>query len=255
MARRPRLVLPDVPLHIIQRGNNRQACFDGESDHRVYLDLLRQSAKLANCAVHAYVLMSNHVHLLLSPADKRAPAKLMKLLGQRYVQYFNRRHGRSGTLWEGRYRSCLVQDERYLLVCQRYIELNPVRAGMVDTPADHPWSSFHANARGQRDPLITPHPIYQHLGPNDAERRASYRALFDQALPQGMLNHLRHASNGNYSFGSEQFEQAVLRAAGRPAVPLRGGRRPSTSVTAPRWLKLRSDPGLMANGGPTPVAG
>lgn len=243
MARRARIVLPEVPLHIIQRGNNRQACFDGESDHLVYLDLLKQCARSAACAVHAYVLMSNHVHLLLSPAEKTSPAMLMKLLGQRYVQYFNRRHGRSGTLWEGRFRSCLVQDEHYLLVCQRYIELNPVRAGMVAEPVLYPWSSFHANAQGQRDKLITPHPIYQRLGRSDCARRSAYRALFEQALPQDVLGHLRHASNGNYAFGNPQFEQAVKRAAGRPAVPLQGGRRPSSRATSPMWQKLRSVPG------------
>lgn len=247
MARRPRIVLPDVPLHIIQRGNNRQACFCGDSDHLVYLDLLARYAKAAACAVHAYVLMSNHVHLLLSPPDKGAPARLMKLLGQRYVQYFNRRHQRSGTLWEGRYRSCLVQDEHYLLVCQRYIELNPVRAGMAAEPGGYRWSSFHANANGQRDKVITPHPVYREISVSDGERQQRYRALFDDALPQNMLNHLRHASNGNYTFGSLQFEQSVMRAAGRPAVPQRGGRRPATRITAPVWQKLRSDPGLEAN--------
>jgi putative transposase len=247
MARRPRIVLPDVPLHIIQRGNNRQACFDGDSDHLVYLDLLARYAKAAACAVHAYVLMSNHVHLLLSPSERDAPAKLMKMLGQRYVQYFNRRHQRSGTLWEGRYRSCLVQDEQYLLICQRYIELNPVRAGMATDPGGYRWSSFHANACGQRDNVITPHSTYKRIATNESARQKSYRALFEEALPQNMLVHLRHASNGNYTFGNQQFEQAVMRAAGRPAVPQQGGRRPSTRVTSPAWQKLRSDPGLAAN--------
>lgn len=177
MARRPRLVLPDVPLHIIQRGNNRHLCFVSDTDFRVYLSLLEITAKHFGCAIHAYVLMTNHVHLLLSAVDSAGPSLLMKALGQRYTQYMNRRYGRTGTLWEGRFRSCLVEGERYLLTCQRYIELNPVRAGMVPTPGKYQWSSYRANAEGSKDVLITHHETYLRLGADPLARRAAYRGL------------------------------------------------------------------------------
>jgi putative transposase len=163
MPRRPRLVVADVPLHIIQRGNNRNNCFFSNSDYLVYLDLLRRSAAAASCRVHAYVLMSNHIHILASPATQSAAGSMMKAIGERYVRYVNQSYGRSGTLWEGRYHSCLVQDETYLLVCHRYIELNPVRAGMVTTPSLYEWSSHRCNAYGNADAIITPHPIFTSL--------------------------------------------------------------------------------------------
>lgn len=137
MPRRARLLLPNVPLHVIQRGNNRQACFFADDDYRRYLDWLEEYAGKCGCRVHAYVLMTNHVHLLLSADSAGGVGALMKALGQRYVQYINRTYRRSGTLWEGRFRSCLTQDETYLLACQRYIELNPVRAAMVAHPAEY----------------------------------------------------------------------------------------------------------------------
>jgi putative transposase len=148
MPRRARLSLPGIPWHIIQRGNNRAACFHAEEDYRLYLDYLKEFSAKFDCAVHAYVLMTNHVHLLLTPEHIDSAALLMKHLGQRYVQYVNRTYKRSGTLWEGRFRSCLTQSEQYVLACHRYIELNPVRAGMVKKPQDYPWSSYSANALG-----------------------------------------------------------------------------------------------------------
>jgi len=204
MPRPPRTVLPSVPLHVIQRGNNRIPCFSAENDYRVYLDMLRECAQDAGCAVHAYVLMSNHVHLLLSPDAEDSASTLMQRLGQRYVQYFNRRHARTGTLWEGRFRSCLVLDERYLLVCHRYIELNPVRARMVDTPASYPWSSYRTNALGQDSPLITPHPVYQGLGTDMAARLDAYQDLFSETLSEELLEEVRHASKGNRRLGGDR---------------------------------------------------
>jgi putative transposase len=216
MARRPRLVLPAVPLHIIQRGNNRSPCFACETDYRVYLALAGQYAAEAACHVHAYVLMTNHVHLLLSSGNATGPSVLMRRLGQHYVQYFNRRHARTGTLWEGRFRSCLVEDERYLLICQRYIELNPVRAGMVSDPGHYTWSSYQANAFGADDPLVTPHLIYTGLGRHAGERRATYRDLFKEALPDQLLAQIRQASNGNAPLGPKAFVDAISRKHGRP---------------------------------------
>ena len=165
MPRRARIVLPNVPIHLIQRGNNRHACFFADEDYRFYLDWLAKHAGKTGCRVHAYVLMTNHVHLLLSSDKADAPGALMKALGQRYVQYVNRTYRRSGTLWEGRFRSCPIQEETYLLACQRYIELNPVRAGMVPHPAEYRWSSYRANAQGEADALLQPHPLYTALGP------------------------------------------------------------------------------------------
>jgi putative transposase len=216
MARRPRLVLPAVPLHIIQRGNNRSPCFACEADYLVYLTLARQYADEAACQVHAYVLMTNHVHLLLSSGNATGPSVLMRRLGQHYVQYFNRRYARTGTLWEGRFRSCLVEDERYLLICQRYIELNPVRAGMVSDPEQYKWSSHQANAFGADDPLVTPHLIYMGLGRHEEERRATYRGLFAEALPDPLLAQIRQASNGNAPLGPKAFVDAIASQHGRP---------------------------------------
>jgi putative transposase len=168
--------------------------------------------------------MTNHVHLLLSSGSKMGPSVLMRRLGQHYVQYFNRRQGRTGTLWEGRFRSCPVEDERYLLVCQRYIELNPVRAGMVDEPGQYQWSSYRANALGTEDPLVTPHLIYTGLGIHDSERRAAYRHLFQEALPDQLLIQIRRASNSNEALGPEDFVADMARAAGRPVGLRRRGR-------------------------------
>ena len=224
MPRRARLSLPHVPLHVIQRGNNRQACFFAEEDYRFYLGWLAEHAEKTGCRVHAYVLMTNHVHLLLSSDRADAPGALMKALGQRYVQYVNRAYRRSGTLWEGRFRSCLTQEEAYLLACQRYIELNPVRAGMVEHPAEYRWSSYRANAQGEADALVTPHPLYEALGANAAARQAVYRELFRHELEPGLVDEIRRATNGNFALGDERFAAQVATALGVRAVPGKAGR-------------------------------
>jgi len=215
MPRRSRVVLPKIPLHLIQRGNNRQVCFVADEDYRFYLDWLKEFAVKAGCRIHAYVLMTNHVHLLVSADRGESPGQLMKTLGQRYVQYFNRSYRRSGSLWEGRYRSCLTQAEDYLLACQRYIELNPVRAGMVEHPADYRWSSYRANAQGEADVLVTPHEIYLALASTEASRQAAYRELFRSELEPGLLDQIRQASNGNFALGSPRFAEEVAAALGR----------------------------------------
>lgn len=229
MPRRARLVLPGMPLHIIQRGNNRSRCFYTEADYLVYLDMLRECTEEAGCAVHAFVLMTNHVHLLISPGDTDAPGKMMQRLGQRYVQYVNRRQQRSGTLWEGRFRSCLVGDDRYLLVCQRYIELNPVRAGLASSPGLYPWSSYRANALGHQSSIVTPHSVYLSLAPSQPEREAAYRDLFREALQEREIEHIRHASNGNFTFGNDEFAAMATRKLGRTVIPSSPGRTPSPS--------------------------
>lgn len=224
VPRRARLTLPHVPLHIIQRGNNRQACFYADDDYHSYLGWLRKYADKTGCRVHAYVLMTNHVHLLVSTERPDASGALMKALGQRYVQYVNRTYSRSGTLWEGRFRSCLIQEETYLLACQRYIELNPVRANIVAHPAEYRWSSYRANAQGQADELLQPHSLYEALGRDAASREAAYRELFRDELEPGLVDEIRRATNGNYALGSERFTMQVAVALGRRAVPGKSGR-------------------------------
>ena len=210
MPRSPRLEEPNVPLHVIQRGNNRAACFFGDVDRRFYLKSLTEAAMRRGVAIHAYVLMTNHVHLLATPAKAGAVALMLQDLGRKYVRIINTIHERTGTLWEGRYRSSLVADERYLATCHRYIELNPVRAGIVDDPADYPWSSHAHYALGRTDHAITEHPFYLTLGTSPEDRRRAFRLLFLEALEESTLAHIRDATNAGSALGSE------VRKRGRP---------------------------------------
>ena len=166
--------------------------------------MLRECAHDHGCALHAYVLMTNHVHLLLSPAEERSPSMLMQRLGQRYVQYFNRRHGRTGTLWEGRFRSCLILDDYYFLTCQRYIELNPVRANIVKAPERYPWSSYRTNALGENSLLVTPHLVYEALHSDTSARCTAYRQLCAEAISDQLLSKIRQAGNSNRSLGADE---------------------------------------------------
>jgi putative transposase len=224
MPRRPRIAVAGVPLHIIQRGNNRQACFFSSDDHQLYLEWLDEYARVSGCAIHAYALMTNHVHLLLTPATADSAGQLMKRLGQRYVQYVNRTYRRSGTLWEGRYRSCIAQHEGYVLACYRYIEMNPVRAGMVDQPGHYPWSSFSLNAHGDDQAWLTPHPQYLALAGSENDRREAYRALFKDRLDAGLVDQIRQATNGNFALGNDRFKAEIAAALGRRVQPGRAGR-------------------------------
>lgn len=224
MPRRARLTLPNVPLHLIQRGNNRQACFFADKDYRFYLNWLAEYADKSDCRLHAYVLMTNHIHLLISAERSSAPGEMMKALGQRYAQYVNRVYRRSGTLWEGRYRSCPTQAEDYLLACQRYIELNPVRAGMVEHPADYRWSSYRANAQGEDNPWLQPHELYLALGADAAGRQSAYRELFRHALEPGLIDQIRRTANGNFALGSKLFAEQITAVLGRRAMPGKPGR-------------------------------
>ena len=224
MPRRSRIIMPGVPTHIIQRGNNRQVCFYADEDYQLYLDWLKEYAQATDCAIHAYVLMTNHVHLLLTPAEVDSTGALMKRLGQRYVQYINRTYGRSGSLWEGRYRSCIAQQENYLLICQRYIELNPVRAGMVQHPGEYRWSSYRANALGEEIDFLKQHHVYMGLGRSKKERQSSYCKLFQDALSVGLLNEIRQSTNGNFALGSEKFKDEIGNKLGRRVRHGRPGR-------------------------------
>ncbi len=224
MPRRARLAIPGIPWHIIQRGNNRSVCFHAEEDFQFYLHYLQEFATQFGCAIHAYVLMTNHVHLLLTPQQADSASLLMKHLGQRYVQYINRTYRRSGTLWEGRFRSCLTQTEDYVLACYRYIELNPVRAGMVNQPQDYRWSSYHSNALGKASSLITPHDQYQRIAADEKTRLAAYRALFKAHLDEEIVGQIRSATNGNFALGGERFQREIEAVLGRRASRGQAGR-------------------------------
>ena len=182
MPRRPRVHLDGAALHIVQRGHNRESCFFTEEDYHAYLHWLGEALTKEKCALHAYVLMTNHVHLLLTPTHAEAVPRLIITLGRRYVQYINATYRRTGTLWDSRYKSSLIQAETYLLACQRYIELNPVRAAMVDDPAHYRWTSYRSHALGQANSYLTPHSIYLALGNDDKQRQSAYRTLFRTQL-------------------------------------------------------------------------
>lgn len=230
MPRRPRIHLAGLPLHIVQRGHNRDACFFSEDDYHAYLHWLGVALKTTDCHLHAYVLMTNHVHLLLTPPAPEAVSNLVISLGRRYVQYVNRTYRRTGTLWDSRYKSSLVQAEAYLLLCQRYIELNPVRAAMVDDPAHYRWSSYRANGLGQADSLLTAHPLYAELGRDVAERCMAYRALFRSELDSEALSGIRLALNQGQPLGGSRFIDSIERTTGqRREVRPRG--RPRKQVT------------------------
>ena len=229
MPRRPRIKLAGMPQHLVQRGVNRSPCFFAEEDYHCYLHWLKEAAAKWRCAIHAYVLMTNHVHLLLTPSDVHGPAKLMQSVGRRYVQYVNRHYRRTGTLWEGRFKSSAVQAETYLMLCQRYIELNPVRAGMVNDPGQYRWSSYRSNGLGQDDGLITTHPVYLAQGLESDARRAAYRALFRSELDEAALDDIRLAISRSQPLGSSRFAAEVCAAAGVRRAHARRG-RPEGSV-------------------------
>jgi putative transposase len=230
MARLPRLYLPGCAQHVIQRGNNREACFYDEADYKAYLSFLKDAAEKYRVAIHAFVLMTNHVHLLMTPSDEKGISRMMQAQGRKYVQHFNFTQGRTGTLWEGRYKSTLVDAENYLLTVYRYIELNPVRAGMVVHASEYPWSSYQGNALGKPVQLLTPHPIYSRLGSTEAERESAYRALFRGRMPERDLAAIREATNKAWVLGGERFKAQIEAKTGRRAVPLgRGGDRKSAA--------------------------
>ena len=238
MARLPRFDLPGQPQHVIQRGNNREAIFACDEDYAVYRSRLSEACRRFACAIHAYVLMTNHVHLLVTPRTGDGIAKLMQSLGRHYVAYFNTRTRRTGTLWEGRYRATVIDSERYLLTCMRYIELNPVRAGMTSRPGGYPYSSYGGNALGVDDPLLTPHVLYRRLGATPAEARHAYRALFRARLAEATLAEIRAATNKAWVLGDDRFKAKVQRLSGRRAAPkARGGDRKSQAFRKSAKIK------------------
>jgi putative transposase len=232
MPRRPRIHLDSVPLHVVQRGHNRAPCFVAESDYMAYLHWLDEALCDAQCALHAYVLMTNHVHLLLTPIRAQTVPQIVMSLGRRYVQYFNRKYRRTGTLWDSRYKASLIQAESHLLACHRYIELNPVRAAMVSDPACYRWSSYGANALGRADARLTPHPLYWSLGRNARDRQAAYRSLFQSQLQAAAVHEIRLALRQSQPLGNDRFYAKIeevtgmrreAKARGRPRLAQDGG--------------------------------
>lgn len=230
MPRLPRYVLPGHPQHVIQRGNNRCPIFIAEEDYGCFRHHLREACDRHDCRIHAYVLMTNHVHLVMTPHREDSLARVLQSVGRRYVQYFNTHYRRTGTLWEGRYKATVIDTDRYLLTCYRYLELNPVRASMVSHPADYPWSSYAANALGQTDPLVTPHGLYLELGSDPEQRQEAYRALFQAHIDNRTLTEIRQATQKGWALGNDRFKEEIERLLARRTRPLpRGGDRRSVA--------------------------
>jgi putative transposase len=248
MARRPRLFLPDIPFHVIQRGNNRSRCFLREADYRAYRQWLADYAAHFRCAIHAYVLMPNHVHLLITPGDAQGPSRFMQSLGRRYVAYVNRVHQRTGTLWEARFRASPVETEAYLFRLYRYIELNPVRAGIVAHPSQYPWSSHSHNGAGRHDPVVKAHPLYLELARDEGDRLAAYRGLFGEPLGEDCLALIRAAAVAGLPVGSAGFHRQIEKTFGIRLAAPPGRQRPSSPATTEAQVLLAdnydSDPKL-----------
>jgi putative transposase len=217
MARQPRLVFAGHALHVVHRGVNRGACFAEDGDRTFYLGLLQEHLPKSACSLHAYVLMTNHVHLLLTPDDDHAAAGLMKAVAQKYAQRCNKRWKRTGPFWETPFKSSLIDSHTYALNCHRYIEENPLRAGMVRHPFEYPWSSFRANAMGHPSPLLTQHRSVESLGGDPVERRIAYRALFDTPQAEKEVEVFREALKSSLAAGSPEFIEHVAIASGRRA--------------------------------------
>lgn len=224
MARLPRLTVPGYPHHIIQRGNNRQAIFADTADYELLLALLEEQSKKHGVAVHAYVLMSNHFHLLATPDTAQGIPSMMQAIGRTYVRRFNQRHGRSGTLWEGRYKSTLIQAERYLLACMVYIDLNPVRAGLVADPADYRWSSHHRYVGRHADRLVTPHPLYWELGNTPFSRDAAYGELVRAGIGADQQRALTDSALRGWALGEPDYVADLQRRTARRLTRAQAGR-------------------------------
>ncbi len=231
MPRKPRFFLPDVPAHIVQRGHSRAPVFFEDSDYRAYLGWLEEAAKRYDCAIHAYVLMTNHIHILVTPQDKQGISRMMQYVGRRYVPYINHTYGTSGSIWEGRFKASLISDEQYLFTCMRYIELNPIRANMVNSPGHYRWSSYRYNAQGKNDRIVTEHPLYTDLGKTKATRRETYKDLFRAHIDAEQLKSMRAAWQTGTPLGNDYFKEKIERKLktkvgqarrGRPDGPLKG---------------------------------
>lgn len=233
MPRQPRYFIPGYPQHVIQRGVDRQATFFQPRDYHRYMTVLADAARKYACRIHAYVLMTNHTHLLITPGKQESLPRVMQMIGREYVQSTNKLYGRTGTMWEGRYKACLVQDDQYLLACQRYIELNPVRSGMVSSPGQYPYSSYRHNALGSPDALVSPHSIYLELGDTGQARRENYRNLFLDQIDSDLIDQIRTETNSCRAVGNDRFKDQVEVMLGRSVRPAKMG-RPRKAVNARR---------------------
>ena len=231
MPRKPRFFLPDVPVHIVQRGHSREPVFFENDDYSAYLHWVDEAADRYDCALHAYVLMTNHIHFLVTPQDKQGAILMMQHIGRRYTPYINHTYGSSGSIWEGRYKASLIHDEDYLLTCMRYIELNPVRANLVKNPAQYRWSSYRCNAQGIENKLIRPHSLYQRLGRTKADRCEAYKALFKAHLDPEDLKDIRASLQTGTPLGNNYFKEKIEKKLktkvgqarrGRPDGPIKG---------------------------------
>ncbi|MGV3569495.1 MAG: REP-associated tyrosine transposase [Ramlibacter sp.] len=232
MARLPRLTVPGYPHHIIQRGNNRQAIFAGAPDYELLLAMLDENARKHHVAIHGYVLMSNHFHLLATPETVEGIPQMMQAVGRRYVRNFNLRQQRTGTLWEGRYKSTLIQAERYLLACMAYMDLNPVRAGMVADPGDYPWSSYGHYVGRRSDRLVTPHPLYWELGNTPFARDEAYGSLVRAGIPPEQQRLLTDSALRGWALGEPDYVADLQRRTERRVARSHAG-RPRTRTTKP----------------------
>jgi len=229
MPRRPRLVIKGYPHHIILRGNNRSAIFHNDNDRRFFIECLRDSKEKTKSKIYAYCLMPNHVHLLVEPSTDKGLGNMMQSLGRRYVQYINQTYGRTGTLWEGRFKSSLVSQDEYLLVCSRYIELNPVRAKMVQKPKDYRWSSYGFKAEGRTDVILDQDPMYLEFGNTEKERQRNYKRWIYENIKDEELDMIRHRTQKGGIIAHRNFMDKVSEILGMNMV-LRPRGRPRKSL-------------------------
>ncbi len=209
MPRKPRFYLPGVAAHVVQRGHSREPVFFEDEDYRAYLNWLGEASERYACSIHAYVLMTNHIHILATPKAQNGISQMMQYTGRYYVPFINHKYGTSGSIWEGRYKASLVHEADYLLACMRYIELNPVRAGMVNHPRSYRWSSYRANAEGKTDELLKPHTLYTNLGKTAVEQRQAYRDLFKAYVDEEEISHIRACWQTGTPLGNDAFKQKV----------------------------------------------
>jgi putative transposase len=230
MPRKPRFFLPNIPVHVVVRGNARQVVFVEDSDKQAYLGWLKEASEKEKVSIHAYVLMDNHVHILLSTNEPRHISRVMQHIGRKYVPYFNHKYGKSGTLWEGRFKGSMIESEQYLLCCYRYIELNPVRANMVKKPEEWKWSSYACNAYGENNPLIRPHEVYLAIDKDEEKRVEYYRASFRQVLDSSLINDLRSAVQTGTPLGNDKFKVEVEKILGVKVGYAKRGRPKRTNL-------------------------
>lgn len=211
MPRKPRFFLPNVPVHIVQKGQSNERVFFEDRDFQAYLAWLAEGAKRYDCAIHAYSLMANHIHILATPKATQGVSRMMQFVSGSYVSYINQLCGTSGSIWEGRYKASLIDVKQYLLTCMSYIESNPVRAGETRNPAQYRWSSYRANAQGKVDSLITPHPVYLKLGATTEERLVAYKKIYRARIDEDQLRSIRNAWQTGTPLGSDEFKATVER--------------------------------------------